>query len=139
MPLVADLMASRWGYEAMAVFYFKNNSYELPFYPLDKIRAQAHYRAVYLADELSKRRSYIDHHWPGSRDSVVNQLTRNFPVYRKEITAAILRVANDRIGGRRGARVRSSPRRETACPPAASCGSSPGASSRSAGRARSPS
>jgi hypothetical protein len=31
VPLVADMMASRWAYEALAVYQFKNNSYEEPF------------------------------------------------------------------------------------------------------------
>ena len=30
VPLVADFMASRWAYEALAVDAFKNNSYEKP-------------------------------------------------------------------------------------------------------------
>lgn len=77
VPLAADLMASRWAYEAMAVFYFKNNSYEQPFYGLDKLSALAHYRAVYLADELSKRRKYIEDHWQEPHDSVVRQVNRN--------------------------------------------------------------
>lgn len=77
VPVVADLMAARWAYEAMAVFHFKNNSYELPFYSLDKLSAQARYRSTYLADELAKRTKYIDDHGQDLRDSVVNLLHRN--------------------------------------------------------------
>ena len=36
VPVVGDLMASRWAYEAMAVDQFKNNRYERHFYRYDK-------------------------------------------------------------------------------------------------------
>jgi len=36
VPVVGDLMASRWSYEALAVQQFKNNRYEKIFYPYDK-------------------------------------------------------------------------------------------------------
>ena len=36
VPLVGDLMASRWSFEAMAVEQFRNNRYEKQFYRADK-------------------------------------------------------------------------------------------------------
>jgi hypothetical protein len=36
VPVVGDLMASRWSFEAMAVEQFRNNSYEKQFYQADK-------------------------------------------------------------------------------------------------------
>ena len=36
VPVVGDLMASRWSFEAMAVEQFRNNSYEKQFYQTDK-------------------------------------------------------------------------------------------------------
>jgi ABC-type multidrug transport system ATPase subunit len=32
VPILADAMSSRWAYEAMAVYNFKNNAYEKPYY-----------------------------------------------------------------------------------------------------------
>ncbi|MGC3948055.1 MAG: ATP-binding cassette domain-containing protein [Chryseolinea sp.] len=40
VPIVADLMASRWAYEALAVDQFKNNSYEKPYLPVNSLRAR---------------------------------------------------------------------------------------------------
>jgi ABC transport system ATP-binding/permease protein len=37
VPVVADLMASRWAYEALAVHQFKNNSYGQPYYEVSLI------------------------------------------------------------------------------------------------------
>ena len=36
VPIVADLMASRWAYEAIVVDQFRNNTYEKPYYDLEK-------------------------------------------------------------------------------------------------------
>lgn len=60
VPLVADLMASRWAYEAMAVYQFKNNTYEAPLYGFDKLASQANFRSAYLADELLSRARVLD-------------------------------------------------------------------------------
>ena len=70
VPIVADLMASRWAYEALAVDQFKNNSYEKPFYTLEKVENQADFRASYLVDEMDKKRKFIVENAKDKRDSV---------------------------------------------------------------------
>ncbi len=59
VPVIADLMASRWAYEALVVDQFKNNKFEKPFYQFDKIESQADFRASFLVNELDKKRKYI--------------------------------------------------------------------------------
>src|SRR5690606_35738847 len=59
VPLVADMMASRWAYEALAVYHFKNNSYEEPYYDLEKMESQADFKGSFLVDELEKKRKFI--------------------------------------------------------------------------------
>ncbi|ELR70402.1 ABC-2 type transporter family [Fulvivirga imtechensis AK7] len=70
VPVVADLMASRWAYEAMAVDQFKNNPYQTPYYQLEKIKFQADFKSSYLVEELKSRRSYISDHYQDKNDSV---------------------------------------------------------------------
>ena len=41
VPIVADIMASRWGYEGVAVRQFMNNEYEQKFYTFEKDELQA--------------------------------------------------------------------------------------------------
>ena len=36
VPLIADMMASRWAYEAMAVHQFKSNNFEYLYYDLEQ-------------------------------------------------------------------------------------------------------
>ena len=67
VPVIADFMASRWAYEGLAVYYFKNNSFEEIYYDFDKVVAQADFRSSFLVDELDKRRRFIadNIHQPG--------------------------------------------------------------------------
>jgi len=80
VPLVADMMASRWAYEALAVHQFLNNSYEKPFYKYDKIEAQADFHSSYLLDELEKRRRHIAENLDEKSDSVRQGLTHELQV-----------------------------------------------------------
>ena len=40
VPLIGDLIPSRWSYEALAVTSFTDNAYEKPFFALDKARQE---------------------------------------------------------------------------------------------------
>jgi ABC transport system ATP-binding/permease protein len=80
VPVVADMMASRWAYEALAVYQFKNNSFEQPFYDLDKIEAQSDFRASFLVDELDKRRRTIAENLDETSDSARQVLQKHLNV-----------------------------------------------------------
>jgi hypothetical protein len=54
VPLIADLMASRWAFEAMAVFQFKNNEYGKKFYSIDQIIAQSDYKSTFYVEKLKE-------------------------------------------------------------------------------------
>lgn len=47
VPVVGDLMTSRWAYEALAVHQFRNNRYEKTFYPYDKEISHYSYLTAY--------------------------------------------------------------------------------------------
>jgi ABC-type multidrug transport system ATPase subunit len=85
VPLVADMMASRWAYEAMAVYQFKNNSYEQPYYTYDKIEAQADFKSSFLVDELNKRRKLISDNIGEKNDSVRQVLQHHLEVIQTTI------------------------------------------------------
>lgn len=77
VPLVADLMASRWAYEAMSVYQFAHNSFEEPLYKFDKVISHANFKSTYLADELEKRIKFIDDNRHINNDSVRNVVRDN--------------------------------------------------------------
>jgi ABC-type multidrug transport system ATPase subunit len=55
VPVVADLMASRWAYEAMAVDQFRNNSYEKPYFQLELEERKSDFKSAYLITKLEEK------------------------------------------------------------------------------------
>ncbi|MBL7859301.1 MAG: ATP-binding cassette domain-containing protein [Cyclobacteriaceae bacterium] len=70
VPIVADMMASRWAYEALAVYQFKNNSFEKEYFEYEKIESQADFKASYLVEELNRKRKFIADNLSTTSDSV---------------------------------------------------------------------
>jgi hypothetical protein len=93
VPLLADMMASRWAYEAMAVYQFKNNKYEAPYYTYEKVESQSDFNSSFLIDELNKRRKFIGENIADKNDSVryimshhleiIQNTLRSEPFYKK--------------------------------------------------------
>ena len=52
VPVVGDLMASRWAYEALVVNQFKNNKYQEYFFDIEMEEANALYLVNFLVPEL---------------------------------------------------------------------------------------
>jgi ABC-type multidrug transport system ATPase subunit len=52
VPLLADLMVSRWGFEAIAVEQFKNNKFQKPYFEFEKEESVADYRSKFWADAM---------------------------------------------------------------------------------------
>ena len=53
VPLVADIMVSRWGYEALMVSQFKRNRFHEPFFELDQRANNAYYKKSFLIPALA--------------------------------------------------------------------------------------
>ncbi len=54
VPVIAELMPTKWSYEALMVKQFKDNRFEKEFYPVEKMINKADYKKVYYLPELSK-------------------------------------------------------------------------------------
>lgn len=52
VPLIADMMASRWAYEALAVDQANNNMYNAQFNEYDQFLSDVNYKQVYLIPEI---------------------------------------------------------------------------------------
>ena len=59
VPLVADIMASRWAFEAIAVQQYTNNRFEQPFYDYEATARQADFKIAFWVKELEKRLIYV--------------------------------------------------------------------------------
>ena len=71
VPLIGNMMTSRWAYEALAVEQFKNNEFEKVFFEIEQKRSAADYLKAWLIPELegkleALKQSYLDEADPNS-------------------------------------------------------------------------
>jgi len=55
VPLIGNMMTSRWSYEALAVQQFKKNKYQKLFFDVEQKKSDADYLSAYLVIELKKK------------------------------------------------------------------------------------
>jgi ABC transport system ATP-binding/permease protein len=80
VPLVADFMASRWAYEALAVHQFMENTYEQPFYTWEKIESVTDFNSSFLVNELDTKRKYIFDNRDNKADSVRKKVNNDIAI-----------------------------------------------------------
>lgn len=85
VPVVADVMASRWAYEAMAVRQFKTNEYQKTYYEYERAESRADFKSAYLADELRKRNQFLTDNLEGKSDSIQKLVTINKHILYTEL------------------------------------------------------
>jgi len=54
VPVVGDIMASRWAYEALVVAQFKNNKFQKKYFDYDKKDSYARFNVLFLIPELKE-------------------------------------------------------------------------------------
>lgn len=83
VPLIGNVMASRWAYEALAVTQFKYNSYDVMFYDYEKHKSFATWKKDYWLKELNSKLDYVKTNYnnPDLKTQNVEALT----VLRNEI------------------------------------------------------
>ena len=83
VPLIGDLIPSRWSYEALAVTSFADNDYEKPFFKLDKEKYETQfYNMVFLYELQSQLETMNDEKKRGKEVNPdhLNVIQTNLPV-----------------------------------------------------------
>jgi len=62
VPIIGELMTSRWAFEAAMVTQFKDNDFEKMFYPYDKIMANADFKNLYYIPTLESHLNFSLRH-----------------------------------------------------------------------------
>ncbi len=84
VPVLGDLMTSRWAYEALAVAQFKDNNYEKYYFKTDMLKSQNNYKLSYLIPEL---KNYTNTCLKNSKDNKNSEQTEKLLLLLKnEIT-----------------------------------------------------
>jgi hypothetical protein len=87
VPVVGEVMTSRWAYEALAVHQFKDNKFEKQFYKLDKelkvVEFKKNFWLAKLREKLSSSQNYL------KDESKKEEIVNNFELLRNEISKEI--------------------------------------------------
>lgn len=97
VPMIGEVMASRWAFEALAVSQFIDNKYERNFYSYDKIMAQSEFKTVYLFPRLESDLEYIHHKIDGANaaDSVL--IKQKLEIVRSELQNELIRIPDAQL------------------------------------------
>lgn len=85
VPVLGDIMASRWALEAMATHQYINNPYEFQLYDLESQASNANYKTAYWSKELENKVNFISNNFLDSTDAVNNQVEKSLQVLKTEI------------------------------------------------------
>lgn len=85
VPVVGEVMASRWAFEAFMVTQFKDNAFEKQFYELDKTIAKADYKRIYYIPKLESELAYILNNRSQWRNVRNEKLSASLALVQKEI------------------------------------------------------
>ncbi len=85
VPLVGDIMASRWAFEAAMVTQFKDNRFEKEFYYYDKAMANADFQKVYMIPEIETRLQFCLLNYKSSDPQIREKVESDFALIRYEV------------------------------------------------------
>ncbi|MEH0154595.1 ATP-binding cassette domain-containing protein [Limibacter armeniacum] len=85
-PLLSDIMASRWGYEAITVEQFRGNIYEEKFFDLEMAVSQNNYKVAYWEPKLQELLMQAQMMGFDYNDSVAPLIQEKLEVLRSEVT-----------------------------------------------------
>jgi ABC-type multidrug transport system ATPase subunit len=97
IPVMGEVMASRWAFEAFMVTQFKDNPFTKQFYPIDQEIAQSEYKRVYLIPELESKLSFCFNNrdqWYNVRNEGMNNA---LAILRAELTDELKTVGRDNL------------------------------------------
>jgi ABC-type multidrug transport system ATPase subunit len=97
VPLMGEIMASRWAFEAFMVTQFRDNPFEKQFYEMDKQIANAEFKRVYYIPELESRLMYCFNHRDLWRKTEHVKMNQSFAILRSELGRELNSVGYDKL------------------------------------------
>ncbi|MBN2613971.1 MAG: ATP-binding cassette domain-containing protein [Bacteroidales bacterium] len=83
VPAIAEIMVTKWTYEALMVHQFKDNKFTKVFYDLEKIESQSDFKMVYWLPEMRNRLEAVNNEYEDKQQVTENIDALN--VLRNEI------------------------------------------------------
>jgi ABC-type multidrug transport system ATPase subunit len=83
VPLIAEIMVTKWSYEALIVNQFKHNKYYSKLYDIDKVEVQTDFKKVYFIPEMNQRLDKVMAEL-NETDTIIEQ-TDNLELLKNEV------------------------------------------------------
>ena len=97
VPIIGDIMASRWAFEALAVSQFKNNAYGKIIYEIDKEISQNEYATIYYIPKLQAHLDFINMHYQEDNHKHIMEVKDRLTTIRNEIAAVLQIIGSDKF------------------------------------------
>lgn len=94
VPLIGEIMASRWGFEGAMVTQFKENEHEKLFYEFDKVIGQSEYKKNYYIPALESKLAYCNDE---SSKEDPQKRAAAFSLLRNEISRELVQIGKDQF------------------------------------------
>ena len=95
VPVIGEMMASRWAYEALAVTQFKENLYNQPIYEYNRRSVQAEFKSIYLISEMLDILEYCQENYDSNEESVQKRVKSELELLQKEVKKELQIVGAD--------------------------------------------
>jgi hypothetical protein len=96
VPIIGDMMVSRWAFEATMVSQFKYNDYNKKFYSIDTKRSNAAYKKLYLIPHLESKLAFCINNLSQKRTSKKDEFISSLTMLKSEITKELEIVGDDK-------------------------------------------
>ena len=83
VPLIADVMPTKWAYEALMVHQFKDNRFNSNFFELEREISRTNFKSAYFIPELQERIGNLSDLYEEEGDLISE--TQNFELLRNEV------------------------------------------------------
>ncbi|MEQ8927590.1 MAG: ATP-binding cassette domain-containing protein [Fulvivirga sp.] len=98
VPIVGEMMASRWAFEAALVTQYKDNPYERMFYDVDKKAADAEYKKLYYIPRIESELSnaFVNMRYKLNAD-FADDIRKSLEIVRNEVINELQHVGTDKF------------------------------------------
>ncbi len=97
VPLIGEIMASRWAFEAAMVTQFKDNKFEKSFFDLDKEKSNAEYYNLYYVPALMTKLNYCNRNYKTTNAETLEHVNNGFALLGNEIGVRLQEFGQDQL------------------------------------------
>ncbi|SHK80621.1 ABC-type multidrug transport system, ATPase component [Reichenbachiella agariperforans] len=86
VPIIGEMMASKWGYEALVVSQFKDNAFKKHFFEYDQTIANSEFKSVYFYPAIENAVDYALKNHKTEDKAIQNKVSQQLALAQKELS-----------------------------------------------------